>query len=165
MADALIGLDKPTLGAIIALVAAFFFALSAHVQNMGPKSTSTQGGTLVLIGTQALIYSVAALFIVKWDYWMSGAVVLFAAAGLAPGHVYESALVETLAARAAAEAHGEPQAVPDTYWSVRPAPSAGEPTEPPGDEQVILRGVVLVRCKGHRAAPADLLSAQRGNVV
>ena len=82
MADALTGLDKTTLGAIIALVAAFFFALSAHVQNMGPKSTSTQGGTLVLIGTQALIYSVAALFIVKWDYWMSGAVVLFAAAGM-----------------------------------------------------------------------------------
>jgi DME family drug/metabolite transporter len=82
MADALTGLDKTTLGAIIALVAAFFFALSAHVQNMGPRSTSTQGGTLVLIGTQALIYSVAALFIVKWDYWMSGAVVLFAAAGM-----------------------------------------------------------------------------------
>jgi drug/metabolite transporter (DMT)-like permease len=82
MADALIGLDKTTLGAIIALVAAFFFALSAHVQNMGPKSTSTQGGTLVLIGTQALIYSIAALFIVKWEYWMSGAVVLFAAAGM-----------------------------------------------------------------------------------
>jgi DME family drug/metabolite transporter len=76
------GLDQATLGAVIALVAALFFALSAHVQNMGAKTTSTQVGTLVLIGTQAAIYSIAALFIVKWDYWTSGAVILFAAAGM-----------------------------------------------------------------------------------
>jgi drug/metabolite transporter (DMT)-like permease len=75
-------IDTATLGAIIALVAAFFFALSAHVQNMGARTTSTQFGTLVLIGMQALIYSIAALFIVRWEYWLSGAVVLFAAAGL-----------------------------------------------------------------------------------
>lgn len=82
MPEAVIGLDETTLGAIIALVAAFFFALSAHVQNMGSKSTSTQVGTLVLIGSQALIFALAAIFIVKWDYWTSGALVLFAAAGL-----------------------------------------------------------------------------------
>lgn len=82
MHEAVIGLDETTLGAIIALVAAFFFALSAHVQNMGSKSTSTQVGTLVLIGSQALIFALAAIFIVKWDYWTSGALVLFAAAGL-----------------------------------------------------------------------------------
>jgi drug/metabolite transporter (DMT)-like permease len=80
--EAAFGLDETTLGAIIALTAAFFFALSAHVQNMGPKSASTQVGTLVLIATQALIYSVAALFIVRWEYWTSGAVLLFAAAGV-----------------------------------------------------------------------------------
>lgn len=82
MHEAVIGLDETTLGAIIALVAAFFFALSAHVQNMGSRSTSTQVGTLVLIGSQALIFALAAIFIVKWDYWTSGALVLFAAAGL-----------------------------------------------------------------------------------
>ncbi len=76
------GQDQATLGAVIALVAAFFFALSAHVQNMGAKTTSTQVGTLVLIGTQAAIYATAALFIVNWDYWTSGAVILFAAAGM-----------------------------------------------------------------------------------
>ena len=82
MHEAVIGLDETTLGAIIALVAAFFFALSAHVQNMGSRSTSTQVVTLVLIGSQALIFALAAIFIVKWDYWTSGALVLFAAAGL-----------------------------------------------------------------------------------
>ena len=80
--DLVLGPDQATLGAILALVAAFFFALSAHVQNMAGKSISTQVGTLVLIGTQALVYSIAALFVVKWSYWTTGAVILFAAAGV-----------------------------------------------------------------------------------
>lgn len=70
------------LSAGIALVAAFLFALSAHVQNMGPKGASTQFGTLILIATQAVLYSAAALFIVKPEYWTTWAAVMFAAAGL-----------------------------------------------------------------------------------
>ena len=63
------------------------------------------------------------------------------------------ALVESLAARAAGEATGEPQAVPDTYWSVRPAPARAEADAAAAEEQVLLRGAVLVRCKGRRAEP------------
>ncbi len=67
------------------------------------------------------------------------------------------ALVETLAASAAAEAAGEPVAVPDAYWSVRPAPTPPESDPAPNgaDQQVLLRGAVLVRCKGRRAAAAE----------
>ena len=43
------------LSAGIALVAAFLFALSAHIQNMGPKSASTQFGTLILICLMAAL--------------------------------------------------------------------------------------------------------------
>ncbi len=75
-------IEPAYLSAGIALVAAFFFALSAHVQNMAPKGTSTQFGTLVLIATQAVIYSAAGLFIIKSEYWLTSAALLFAAAGL-----------------------------------------------------------------------------------
>lgn len=70
------------LAAGIALCAAFLFALSAHVQNMAPKSAGTQFGTLVLIATQAALYSFAALFIVKTEYWFTTAALMFAAVGL-----------------------------------------------------------------------------------
>lgn len=70
------------LSAGIALVAAFLFALSAHIQNMGPKNASTQFGTLIMIATQAVLYSIAGLFIVKADYWLTTAALLFGAAGL-----------------------------------------------------------------------------------
>lgn len=75
-------LDPAYLSAGIALVAAFFFALSAHIQNLAPKGTSTQFGTLVLIATQAVIYCAAGLFIIKSTYWFTTATLLFAAAGL-----------------------------------------------------------------------------------
>ncbi len=67
------------------------------------------------------------------------------------------ALVASLAERAAAEAKGEPRTVPDTYWSVRPVPTTAEPQTGAAaeDEQLLLRGAVLVRCRGHRAAAAE----------
>jgi ATP-binding cassette subfamily B protein len=69
------------------------------------------------------------------------------------------ALVESLAERAAAEARSEPRTVPDAYWSVRPVAAAAAPgaeDESGGeDEQVLLRGAVLVRCRGRRAAAAE----------
>ena len=70
------------LSAGIALVAAFLFALSAHIQNMGPKNASTQFGTLILIATQATLYGIAGLFIIKLEYWFTTAALMFAAAGL-----------------------------------------------------------------------------------
>ena len=53
-----------------------------------------------------------------------------------------------------AEADGEPRAVPDAYWSVRPLPPSAGPTtqEKPEPERLQLRGAVLVRCRGRRAA-------------
>ena len=75
-------IEPAYLSAGIALVAAFLFALSAHIQNMAPKGTSTQFGTLVLIATQATLYSAAGLFIIKPEYWFTTATLLFAGAGL-----------------------------------------------------------------------------------
>ncbi len=75
-------MDPAYVSAGLALVAAFLFALSAHIQNMGPQGTSTQFGTLTLIATQAVIYAVAALFVVRMEYWFTTAALLFAAAGL-----------------------------------------------------------------------------------
>jgi drug/metabolite transporter (DMT)-like permease len=70
------------LSAGVALVAAFLFALSAHVQNMAPKIASTNFGTLILIATQAVLYSAAGLFFVKSEYWFTTAAIMFAAVGL-----------------------------------------------------------------------------------
>ena len=70
------------LAAVIAIVAAFLFALSAHVQNLSLKTTDTQSGTLVLIATQMLIYSVAAVFVIKASYWWAWGTLFFVAAGL-----------------------------------------------------------------------------------
>jgi ATP-binding cassette subfamily B protein len=65
------------------------------------------------------------------------------------------ALIQNLGQRATAEAADEPQSVPDAYWSVRPAAAAdstaAEPNQP---EHLLLRGAVLVRCKGRRVAAA-----------
>jgi uncharacterized membrane protein len=74
--------DPAYLSASIALVAAFLFALSAHLQNMAPKHVGTQFGTLVLIATQATIYCAAGIFIIKPSYWFTSAALMFAAVGM-----------------------------------------------------------------------------------
>lgn len=56
-------------------------------------------------------------------------------------------VLETLTTRAQAETPGNPQIIPSAYWSVQPAP----PT-PEGEEQLLLRGAVLVRVRGHLPA-------------
>jgi ABC-type bacteriocin/lantibiotic exporter with double-glycine peptidase domain len=43
---------------------------------------------------------------------------------------------------------GEESVIPESWWSVRPASSSSDPK---ADEQVILRGAVLVRVRGRRA--------------
>jgi len=78
----LAAIEPAYLSAGIALIAAFLFALSAHIQNMAPKGTSTQFGTLVLIATQATMYLAAGFFVVKLEYWFTTAALLFAGAGL-----------------------------------------------------------------------------------
>ena len=74
--------------------------------------------------------------------------------GLASGRA-TGTLVENLSTRAAAEAAaGEPESVPDTYWSVRPATARGEDQDS-NAEQLLLRGAVLVRCNGRGTAPVE----------
>ncbi len=74
--------ENAIFSAIAAVVAAFGFALSAHVQNLSLRSCDTRCGTLVLIATQAAIYGVAGLFVVETSYWFTWGVLFFAAAGL-----------------------------------------------------------------------------------
>lgn len=54
-------------------------------------------------------------------------------------------VLEALCRRAWEEAPDEAQAIPSDYWSVRPAPPG-----PEGEEQLLLRGAVLVRVRGRR---------------
>src|SRR5262245_59938673 len=60
-------------------------------------------------------------------------------------------LLTALLDRAAAEPPGQMRAIPESYWSALPAP------ELPGEEQVSIRGAVLVRVRGRHpaAAPAN----------
>lgn len=59
---------------------------------------------------------------------------------------------------------GEDQPIANAYWSVRPAPPG-----PDGEEQLLLRGAVLVRARGRRLAdrplPADSASEKAGEPV
>jgi predicted double-glycine peptidase len=60
-------------------------------------------------------------------------------------------MLETFFARARQEAQGEAQTIPAAYWSVRPAPLG-----PDGEEQLLLRGAVLVHVRGRRPAERSL---------
>lgn len=71
-----------SLPTLIAMLAAFCFALSAHVQNIGLATDDTRIGTLVVVGATAGFYWLAAPFVVEPAYWLTGATLLFASAGL-----------------------------------------------------------------------------------
>ena len=71
-----------SLPTLIALVAAFLFALSAHVQNVGLRTESTAVGTIVVVGSTAAFYWLAAPFVVEARYWFASATLFFAVAGL-----------------------------------------------------------------------------------
>jgi ATP-binding cassette subfamily B protein len=74
---------------------------------------------------------------------------LVRAGGLRRGREARGVL-HTLLDRAAAEAPADGRVIPEAYWSVRPAPAG-----PEGDEQVLVRGAVLIRVCGRKAtAPA-----------
>jgi len=67
---------------LMAVIAAFLFALSAHVQHVGLDTADTHSGTLVVVGSTAISYWIVAPFIVPAAYWFTGAALLFAATGL-----------------------------------------------------------------------------------
>lgn len=70
------------LPSILALIAAFMFAISAHVQNMGLDGTNSRTASFVIIVTTAMIFWLTAPLFVKTTNWWSTATLLFAAAGL-----------------------------------------------------------------------------------
>jgi ABC-type bacteriocin/lantibiotic exporter with double-glycine peptidase domain len=70
---------------------------------------------------------------------------VIASGGLSPGRP-AARLFATLAERARAAAEDPDGPVPEAYWSVRPGPPGTE-----GEEQLLLRGAVLVRARGRRS--------------
>ena len=67
---------------IFALIAAFMFALSAHVQHLGLSANNTRQATLIIIATTAALHWLVAPFFVLSSYWVPGAILLFVLSGL-----------------------------------------------------------------------------------
>lgn len=70
------------LPSLLALAAAFLFAVSAHVQNIGLDRKNAETATLVILVTTAAMFWLAAPVFVETTNWWSQGTLLFAAAGL-----------------------------------------------------------------------------------
>jgi drug/metabolite transporter, DME family len=70
------------LPSILALAAAFMFAVSAHIQNIGLDGKNAQTASFVIIVTTAAMFWLAAPFFVGTSDWWTTATLLFAASGL-----------------------------------------------------------------------------------
>jgi len=70
------------LPSILALAAAFLFAISAHVQNIGLDRKNAETASFVIIVTTAAMFWLAAPFFVKTTNWWTTGTLLFAASGL-----------------------------------------------------------------------------------
>ncbi|MCB1510078.1 MAG: DMT family transporter [Hyphomicrobiaceae bacterium] len=70
------------LSTLIAMSAAFLFALSAQIQNVGLATDDTRIGTLVVVGATTAFFWLAAPFVVRLDYLATTATLLFAATGI-----------------------------------------------------------------------------------
>jgi drug/metabolite transporter (DMT)-like permease len=68
--------------AIYALISAFLFALTNHLQNRGLQGSDARSGSLVNIAAGAVIYWVFAPFYLESWYWFTGACALFALVGI-----------------------------------------------------------------------------------
>lgn len=67
---------------VLALTAAFLFALGIQFTRKGLAYTDPRTGTLISIGTAALLYWAVSPWLLERHYWLSPAVALFAAIGL-----------------------------------------------------------------------------------
>ena len=67
---------------VLALGAAFFFALGIQFTRKGLRHTDPRTGTLISIGTATMLYWAAAPWLLERHFWLSPAVALFAAIGL-----------------------------------------------------------------------------------
>lgn len=72
----------PYTSVLFALLAAFLFALSAHVQHLGLTESNTRQATLIVIATTAAIHWLVAPFFVTASFWVPAAVFLFILSGL-----------------------------------------------------------------------------------
>jgi drug/metabolite transporter (DMT)-like permease len=67
---------------VFALISAFLFALTNHLQSLGLRGSDARSGSLVNIAAGAVMYwLLAPLYLEGW-YWMTGACALFALVGL-----------------------------------------------------------------------------------
>jgi len=66
----------------LALIAAFLFALGGQVQNNGLQSLDSRTGTMISIGSSAAIYWLAAPLMLKPEYFLHPAALIFVCIGL-----------------------------------------------------------------------------------
>lgn len=67
---------------LLALLAAFFFAIGGQFQNLGVQSLDSRTGAAISISCSALMYWAAAPIFMDWSAWLHPAVFIFAAVGL-----------------------------------------------------------------------------------
>ncbi|MGI9426550.1 MAG: DMT family transporter [Hyphomicrobiaceae bacterium] len=67
---------------LFAFLAAFCFALAAHIQNLGSSATNSSQAILIIVMTTAALHWLAAPFVVSPTYWLTTATLLFAITGL-----------------------------------------------------------------------------------
>lgn len=73
---------NPVAPVVLALTAAFLFALGIQFTRKGLGHTDPRTGTLISIGTATLLYWAVSPWLLERHYWLSPAIVLFAAIGL-----------------------------------------------------------------------------------
>src|SRR5262249_12354452 len=66
-------------------------------------------------------------------------------------------MLPALLERTWSESPGQSECIPEAYWSVRPVPAG-----PGGEEQVVVRGAVLLRARGPRPSEVDAANAAGG---
>jgi drug/metabolite transporter (DMT)-like permease len=75
-------LDVQSTAVVFALVSAFLFALTNHLQSLGLRGSDARSGSLVNIAAGAVMYWLLAPFYLEGWYWFTGACALFALVGL-----------------------------------------------------------------------------------
>lgn len=74
--------SNPVAPVLLALIAAFLFALGIQFTRKGLGHTDPRTGTLISIGTATMLYWLASPWLLERDFWLSPAVGLFAVIGL-----------------------------------------------------------------------------------
>lgn len=75
-------LTDSNLSVLLALLAAFLFAIAAHVQHIGLNESNTRQASVLIVGTTAALHRIVAPFTISPEYWLTTATPLFALTGL-----------------------------------------------------------------------------------